>query len=375
MSEDGARPHGGRVVDEAGLDGCEGVRAVFVPPPRELPPPPLPQVGVGHPGEDALAEEIVCDEGEPVDDGELLVGRRSGVRIRLVEGLDGLLEDGLHARPPLLPEPPRDPHHRVGRAIAVGEDAGVQQVDAHRAPRVGEVDEADVGDEGFGHVLQQGVDEVGVGVDDDDGVAVASCGLLPQPVGHDVVHEGGLAHLGACDVEVVAAGVAGEVDGPGPAHGGLAHGHAGAEAPGGGHERPCARAVHEGRVVAGGRGMPEGRGLADADDAAPAEQSQRGGREGGIQDRRGLYLADGEAGAGGVVVVAVGGGDRPEQLPGAALRVLRSHGGQDGGDLYLGVVGDAGDLLLDEGGRVGEPGLTREPPSEAIPGDGAVVMS
>ena len=47
----------------------------------------------------------------------------------------------------------------------------------------------------------------------------------------------------------------------------------------------------------------------------------------------------------GVVEVAVGGGHRPQELAGP----LRSRpGGQYGGDLNLGVEGDAGHLLLDE---------------------------
>ena len=36
---------------------------------------------------------------------------RGRVLVGLVEGLDGLLEDGLHPRPPLLPQPLRHPDH------------------------------------------------------------------------------------------------------------------------------------------------------------------------------------------------------------------------------------------------------------------------
>ena len=43
-----------------------------------------------------------------------------------------------------------------------------------------------------------------MGVDDDDGVAVPARRLLPHLVDNDVMHEGGLAHAGAGDVEVVA---------------------------------------------------------------------------------------------------------------------------------------------------------------------------
>ena len=63
-----------------------------------------------------------------------------------------------------------------------------------------------------------------MGVDDDDGVAVASRCLLPQLVGDEVAHEGGLAHARARHVEVVAAQeVVGKADRPGRGGGGVAH--------------------------------------------------------------------------------------------------------------------------------------------------------
>ena len=52
-----------------------------------------------------------------------------------------MLEDRLHARTPLLPQAPCDPHHRVGRAVAVGEHARIEQVDAHRTRIVRQVDQ------------------------------------------------------------------------------------------------------------------------------------------------------------------------------------------------------------------------------------------
>ena len=66
-----------------------------------------------------------------------LVGVR--VLVGLVEGLDRLFEDGLHPGSPLLPQPLCHAHHRVGGAVAVGKDAGVQQVDAGGAGLVGQV--------------------------------------------------------------------------------------------------------------------------------------------------------------------------------------------------------------------------------------------
>ena len=55
-----------------------------------------------------------------------------------------------------------------------------------------------------------------------------------------------------------------------------------------------------------------------------------------------------EARPGGMVVVPVGRRDRAEQFPRALSTLLRLALGKDGDDLYLGVEGDAGDLLLDQ---------------------------
>ena len=129
--------------------------------------------------------------------------------------------------------------HRVGGAVPVGEDAGVQQVDAGKAPLIGQVDEPHAVDEALGHLGQDAADQIGVGVHHDDGVVVVPRRLFPELVGDDVAHQGGLAHLGAGHVEVVAAQqVLGEVDLPGRAGGGLAHQGAAAGAPGGGQQRP-----------------------------------------------------------------------------------------------------------------------------------------
>ena len=54
--------------------------------------------------------------------------------------LDDLFEDRLHPRAPLVPQPFRDAHDGVGRAVTVGENPGVEQVDAGRAVRVRKVD-------------------------------------------------------------------------------------------------------------------------------------------------------------------------------------------------------------------------------------------
>ena len=158
-------------------------------------------------------KSFVGEDAQPVQDGVLLA--RVPALVGLVEGLDSLLQDGLHPRPPLVPQALGDAHDGIGGAVPVGEDAGVQEVDAGRSPLVGQVDEPHLLDEGVGDVLEQPAHQVGVGVHDDDGVSVPALGLLPHLVGDDVVHEGGLAHAGAGDVEVVASEqVVGEVDLP-----------------------------------------------------------------------------------------------------------------------------------------------------------------
>ena len=224
----------------------------------------------------------------------------------------------------------------------VREDAGVQQVDAGGARLVGQVDEAHPVDERFGDVFEDAGHQVGVGVDDDDGVRVPASGLLPHLVRDEVVHEGGLAHAGAGDVEVVAAEqVLGEADLPLRSCGGVSHQRAAPGAPGRGAERPCAGALHQGRLVAGSGRVPQGGDLADSQDAPLAEQAGacRVERLGIGND--GPHAAHLEAGARGVVVVAIGGGHGAEKLPGPLLPSVGWHDD----DLELGVEGDAGDLL------------------------------
>ena len=93
--------------------------------------------------------------------------------------------------------------------------------------------------------------------------------------------------------------------------------------------------------------MPEAGDLSDAEYAALSEQSGAG-RVQHVRVRHDrLHAAHLEAGACGVVVVAVGGGDRAEKLPGALLPRV---GGQDCDDLKLGVEGDAGDLFAYQDG-------------------------
>ena len=103
-----------------------------------IPGPPLEQEGVGDLGQYLGAEVVVGEDAQPVQDGVLLVGLPPPVG--LVEALDGLFEDGLHPRPPLVPQALADAHDGIGGAVAVGEDAGVQQVDSGRATLVGQVD-------------------------------------------------------------------------------------------------------------------------------------------------------------------------------------------------------------------------------------------
>lgn len=62
-----------------------------------------------------------------------------------------------------------------------------------------------------------------MGIDDDDEVVVCAFGLLVHLVEDEVLHERGLTHASACDVEVVSAHqVVGEVDIPLPSCVGIA---------------------------------------------------------------------------------------------------------------------------------------------------------
>ena len=263
--------------------------------------------------------------------------------VGLVEGLDGLFEDRLHPRPPLLPEALGDAHHRVGGAVPVREDAGVQQVDAGGAGLVRQVDEAHAVYERLRDVFEDAGHQVGVGVYDHDGVRVPALGLLPQLVRDEVVHEGGLAHAGAGDVQVVTPEqVLGEADLPLGSCGGVSHQRAAPDALGRGAERPRAGPLHQGRLIPRAGRVPQAGGLADSEHTAPAEQPGACRVEHLRIGKDGPDLAHLEASACGVVEVAVGGGDPPEKLTGA----LRPRpGGHDGDDLKLGVEGDAGDLL------------------------------
>ena len=268
------RPLGRCVVGEAGLHGGERLGLVLVTPLAEVPGPPLEEVGVGDLLQDAFSEGVEREEGQRVQDGVLPVLVRLGVLVCLMEGLYGLFEDRLHSRPPLVPQPSRHPDHGVGGAVAVGEDAGVEQVDAGSAPVVRKVDETHPAGYLFGDVLQQAAHEVCVGVDDDDGVSVPALGLLAHLVRHQVVHEGGLAHSGAGDVEVVAVEqVVGEPDGPGLARRGVSHESSSLHASRRRQEDPCAGALHEGRLVPRSGRVPQGGGLTDSQDAPAPEQT------------------------------------------------------------------------------------------------------
>ena len=346
LAQDGPRPLGGCVVGESGLHRGEGLGAVLAVPAAEVPGPPLKQVGVGDLRQHGVAERVVGQQPQPVEDGVLPVGLH--LLVGLVEGLDGLFEDGLHPRPPLLPEALRNAHHRVGGAVAVCKYACVQQVDAGGAGRIRQVYEPHPVDEGLRDVLHQPSNQVGVGVYDHDGVVVPARRLLTHLVRDEVVHEGGLAHAGAGDVEVVTPEqVVGEADLPPGSCGGVSHQRASPDAPGRWVERPCARPLHQGRLVPGSGRVPEAGDLADSEDAAPAKQAGACGmqvlRVGGGWP----HLPHLELRSCGVVEVAVGGGHRAEKLPGP---LGPGGAGHDCDDLYLGVEGDAGDLLPDEQG-------------------------
>ena len=297
----------------------------------------------------------------PSEDGVLLL--RLHLLVGLVEGLDGLFEDRLHPRPPLLPEALRHAHHRVGGAVPVGEDAGVQQVDAGGAGLVRQVDEAHAVDERLRDVFEDAGHQVGVGVYDHDGVRVPALGLLPQLVGNEVVHEGGLAHAGAGDVEVVTPEqVFGEADLPLGSCGGVSHQRAAPDPLGRGAERPRARPLHQGRLVARAGRMPQGGDLADSQDAPFPEESGACGVQHLRVGHDGPHPAGLEARPGGVVVVPVGGGDRAEKLPRPLRHRVR---GQNRRHLKLGVEGDAGDLLAYQDGVL--DALTGLLPAEPCP--------
>ena len=134
LAEDGAGPLGGCVVGEARLDGGQRLGLVLAVPFPEVPGPPLQQVGVMRPSLSTLLPELLVGEQlEPVEDGVLL-GLGVHPLVGFVEGLDGLLQDGLHPGTPLLPQATRHAHHRVGGAVAVGEHPRVEEVDAGSAP-------------------------------------------------------------------------------------------------------------------------------------------------------------------------------------------------------------------------------------------------
>ena len=235
--------------------------------------------------------------------------------VGLVEGLHHLFEDGLHPRPPLVPQALGDAHDGIGGAVAVGEDAGVQQVDAGRSPLVGQVDEAHLVYQGLRHVLQQAAHQVGVGVDDDDGVSVPARSLLLELVADDVLHECGLAHAGAGDVKVVSSQqVGGEVNLPGCSGGGVADVGAAADVADGGQQHLRPGTGHQGRLVPRSGRVPQAGRLADAHDAALVEESGAGRVEHGGVGHGGPHAARLQVRPCGVVVVAVGRRHRLKQL-------------------------------------------------------------
>ena len=91
LAQDGPRPLGGCVVGESGLHRGEGLGPVLAVPAAEVPGPPFKQVGVGDLRQHGVAERVVGQQAQPVQDGVLLVGLH--LLVGLVEGLDGLFED------------------------------------------------------------------------------------------------------------------------------------------------------------------------------------------------------------------------------------------------------------------------------------------
>ena len=170
-----------------------------------------------------------------------------------------------------------------------------------------------------------------------------------QLVGDEVAHERGLAHARARHVEVVAAQqVVGEADRARPARGRLADVGA-AVTP-----RPEGRSTFAPERSTRGVSSRAPGGCQSAA-ASRTPRTLRLPKNPGADGCRlaasgsaGRTLLVGEARASGVVVVAVGGGHRRKQLARPLAPLLRLHHRQDGGDLNLGVEGDAGDLLLDQ---------------------------
>ena len=313
----------------------------------KIPFPPLDEIRIVQLRQQPVAERVVRQELQPVEDGVLLVFVHR--LVGLVEGLYGLLDDRLHPRPPLVPESSRHAHHRVCGAVAVFEDAGVEQVDAGSAVVVCKVDETDAVHEGTGDLFQQAGHEVGMGVYDDDGVAVPARRLLPQLVRDDVAHERGLAHAGARHVEVVPPEqVVGEVDFAQRSRRGIADERPSLHASRRGQERPGPGALHEWRLVARSRRVPQGGDLADSEDASTSEESGTG-RVQGHHGRCGRHLAGVEARSGGVVVVTVGRGDLFEEGCRSVKPFLR---GQNHDDLDLRVERDARGFFVNLNGVI-----------------------
>ena len=125
-------------------------------------------------------------------------------------------------------------------------------------------------------------------------------------MGDDVLHEGGLAHAGACHVEVVPSEqVVGEADAAGWVGGRVADMRADGEFAAGGGEHAGTRPFDGRRLVTSRGGMPECGDLPDAEDSAPAEEAgSRGGEFDGL--RLGPDFASDEPSAGGIVVVPIG---------------------------------------------------------------------
>ena len=230
---------------------------------------------------------------------------------------------------------------------------------------VGQVDEVHLVGDLLGDLFQQVVDQVGVGIDYYDGVLVPARRLLPHLVDHHVQHQRGLAHAGAGQVEVMMArGVIGEVHRAGsPAHG-VTHVGAAGDALGRGIQDPRPGAGHRGQLVCGPQGVPQGGQLPHSQHVASPEQARLWRQWQGVGNDW-PHLGGLEPGPGGIVVALVGQGRVAQQPLGPALAAVL---GEDGDDLELGLVGDAGELILDQQGvLVAAPGagLPDAPPGPA----------
>ena len=281
---------------------------------------------------------------QTVQDGVLLLTSDRLVAVGLVEALEDVLEDALHPGPPLLPEVFHHLEDVVSGPVPVGEQLGVQEVDAGDPLVVGKVYQVHLLHQLPGDQGQQRADQVAVGVDDHDGVGVLTLGLATHLVGEDVLHQGGLSHAGLGDVEVVLAKqVVGEEDLPVLAvAGGLADGRALPYSPGEGRQQPGPRPLHEWHLLLAHGEVPQ-RGYLPGVQDAPPLPGPASGQGHGVVRHTVRFCVFFESVAGGQVVVVVSRGDAAQHALGPVSSRIPGH---DGGDPELRQVGGTRDLLL-----------------------------